>query len=146
MGKRGKRGGGKSKSAAASSAVDDDDDALLEAAIQQNKELAVQKEAARNRAYIEQEMQVHMQRELKEAEEQLKEGMMNRNEFNALQQAATKTLIPGQPVPRVIKQALQRALEEIEREDAAMGRSAICGPNGSAEVSGSGALVLYSGY
>jgi len=100
----GKKRGKKKKAAAP--AADDDDDALLEAAILANTQRAKQ------------EREEELQSKLKEAEQQLEEGMLNRNDFNAVKQMATKTIIPGQPVPSFIKEALQKALEEIEREDA----------------------------
>merc|ERR1711934_1128282 len=38
----------------------------------------------------------------------------------AHKQYSTKTLIPGQPVPSEIRDALQKAMDEIDREDRAM--------------------------
>ena len=52
-----------------------------------------------------------------------KTSMMNIEEQKAAaahKQYSTKTLIPGQPVPSEIRDALQKAMDEIDREDRAM--------------------------
>ena len=47
----------------------------------------------------------------------------DRNKALAQKQAVTKTIIPGQAVPKDMRDALQTALEEIEAEDIAAGRN-----------------------
>lgn len=46
-----------------------------------------------------------------------------RNQALAVQQEATRTFIPGQPYPKEVRAALQMALEQIEEEDIAAGRT-----------------------
>eukprot|EP01043_Picozoa_sp_COSAG02_P040883 COSAG02_NODE_3343_length_6898_cov_9.593617_3_plen_302_part_00 len=89
---------------------DDDDEALLAAAMAENASLH----------------QAKQQEELHAAEEMLQSrtytNFDERNRALAFKQMATRTIIPGQALPKEVTTALQIALKEIEAEDAAAGR------------------------
>ena len=91
-------------------AGDDDDDAFLAAAMAENAALR----------------QAQQQEELHAAEEMLQSrtytNFDERNRALAFKQMATRTIIPGQALPKEVTTALQIALKEIEAEDAAAGR------------------------
>ena len=100
----------KKKNAKSAGTDADDDDALLRAAIAEN---------ASSR-------EVEQQKALEAADYLLQSGKASideRRQLLAFKQAATKTFIPGQKLPREVTDALQMALEEIEEEDAAAGRT-----------------------
>ena len=96
----------KTKISFSAAAGGDDDLAILEAAMAEN-------------AAAKQEMQLRATEELLQSGTA---GIDERNKALAFKQAATRTIIPGQPMPRDLKNALQMALEEIEAEDAAAGQ------------------------